>query len=105
MKKIVFSALLIYNYLFAAQYEANLAGQMAIDSKSFIEIPKDAPEFFQSYGKFSNFIIEEKVETYRSKGARDTDYYLPFENHPIQGYRGIKYIPGDATYRVLPIAV
>lgn len=36
MKKIVFSVLLIYNYLFAAQYEANLAGQMAIDSKSFI---------------------------------------------------------------------
>lgn len=83
------------------EYEANLAGHIIIDSKSTIKPPKDAPDFFKSYGKFANFTREEKIAAFKSKGNRQTDYYLPFYNQPIQGHSGIKYIPKEDVYWVI----
>lgn len=102
MKKIILLSVIFCSALFGVkEYEANLAGHILIDSKSVIKPPKDAPEFFKTYGKFANFIREEKIGTFKSKGNRETDFYLPFENQPIQGHSGIKYIPKEDVYWVI----
>lgn len=102
MKKVILISAMFYNILFGVEkYQANLAGHIVIDSKTMVEIPNDAPEFFKTYGKFSNFTREEKIGTFKSKGNRETDFYLPFKNQPIQGHSGIKYIPNEGVYWVL----
>lgn len=102
MKKTSILLLLICNLAFANQeYEANLKGHIIIDSKSFVKPPKDAPEFFNTYGKFASFKREEKIGSLKSHGNRETDYYLPFEGQPIQGHSGIKYDSKSDSYWVL----
>ena len=70
-------------------------------SKSTVKPPKDAPDFFKTYGKFANIAREEKIGTFKSKGNRETDFYLPFKNQPIQGHSGIKYIPKKDVFWVI----
>ncbi|MDA3967822.1 MULTISPECIES: esterase-like activity of phytase family protein [Helicobacter] len=101
MKKIVLCATLFSTLVLAREYEANLKGHITIDSKAYIKPPKDAPEFFNTYGKFANFTREEKIASFVSKGNRETDYYLPFNNQPIQGHSGIKYDKNTDSYFVL----
>ncbi len=102
MKKVILTSAMLCSVLFGVQeYEANLAGHIIIDSKSTVKPPKDAPDFFKTYGKFANITREEKIGTFKSKGNRETDFYLPFKNQPIQGHSGIKYIPKKDVFWVI----
>lgn len=63
MKKVILTSAMLCSVLFGVQeYEANLAGHIIIDSKSTVKPPKDAPDFFKTYGKFANITREEKLE-------------------------------------------
>ncbi len=63
MKKVILTSAMLCSVLFGVQeYEANLAGHIIIDSKSTAKPPKDAPDFFKTYGKFANITREEKLE-------------------------------------------
>lgn len=63
MKKVILTSAMLCSVLFGVQeYEANLAGHIIIDSKSTVKPPKDAPDFFKTYGKFANIAREEKLE-------------------------------------------
>ncbi|EEP6732921.1 esterase-like activity of phytase family protein, partial [Campylobacter jejuni] len=102
MKKVILTSAMLCSVLFGVQeYEANLAGHIIIDSKSTVKPPKDALDFFKTYGKFANITREEKIGTFKSKGNRETDFYLPFKNQPIQGHSGIKYIPKKDVFWVI----
>ncbi|HHD0557542.1 TPA: esterase-like activity of phytase family protein [Campylobacter jejuni] len=102
MKKVILTSAMLCSVLFGVQeYEANLAGHIIIDSKSTVKPPKDAPDFFKTYGKFANITREEKIGIFKSKGNRETDFYLPFKNQPIQGHSGIKYIPKKDVFWVI----
>lgn len=102
MKKVILTSAMLCSVLFGIQeHEANLAGHIIIDSKSTVKPPKDAPDFFKTYGKFANITREEKIGTFKSKGNRETDFYLPFKNQPIQGHSGIKYIPKKDVFWVI----
>lgn len=102
MKKVILTSAMLCSVLFGVQeYEANLAGHIIIDSKSTVKPPKDAPDFFKTYGKFANITREEKIGTFKSKGNKETDFYLPFKNQPIQGHSGIKYIPKKDVFWVI----
>lgn len=73
MKKVILTSAMLCSVLFGVQeYEANLAGHIIIDSKSTVKPPKDAPDFFKTYGKFANIAREEKIGTFKSKGNRET---------------------------------
>lgn len=51
MKKVILTSAMLCSVLFGVQeYEANLAGHIIIDSKSTVKPPKDAPDFFKTYG-------------------------------------------------------
>ncbi len=68
MKKVILTSAMLCSVLFGIQeHEANLAGHIIIDSKSTVKPPKDAPDFFKTYGKFANITREEKIGTFKSK--------------------------------------
>lgn len=99
MKKVILISTMLCSVLFGVQeYEANLLGHIIIDSKSTVKPPKDAPDFFKTYGKFANITREEKIGLLNPK---ETDFYLPFKNQPIQGHSGIKYIPKKDVFWVI----
>lgn len=46
---------------------------------------RDARDFFKTYGKFVNLTREEKISAFKSKGNKETDFYLSFKNKGIVG--------------------
>lgn len=79
MKKVILTSAMLCSVLFGVQeYEANLAGHIIIDSKSTVKPPKDASDFFKTYGKFANITREEKLEllNLRETGKQIFTYLL-----------------------------
>ena len=91
MKKVILTSAMLCSVLFGVQeYEANLAGHIIIDSKSTVKPPKDAPDFFKTYGQFAHITREEEIGSFKSPGIRLPDFYLPFNTQPKHGHGGLK---------------
>ncbi|EAK2501788.1 glycerophosphodiester phosphodiesterase [Campylobacter upsaliensis] len=95
MKKIV-GSLCLCSVLFAAnEYEANLAGHIVIPAENFINVPKDAPEFLQSTGKFLRTTRNENLGTFNANYTEEempNAFRIPFKKQALQGHSGIKFI-------------
>lgn len=63
MKKVILTSAMLCSVLFGIQeHEANLAGHIIIDSKSTVKPPKDAPDFFKTYGNLQISLEKKKLE-------------------------------------------
>src|SRR6478736_9645355 len=83
------------------QFPAKLAGQAILPANTLVPAPEDAPEFLKHAGKFTTPDRKrtEALGTVPGKdGARVTDLKLPFDGQAVQGFSGIKAMPGGTFW-------
>ncbi|MGO4438491.1 esterase-like activity of phytase family protein [Rhizobium sp. RAF56] len=82
-------------------FPAKLASQAILPANTMASPPEDAAEFLKHAGKFTTPDRKrtEALATVPGKdGARVTDLKLPFDGQAVQGFSGIKAMPGGTFW-------
>ena len=109
----VLGALLLANLATPAaaqqMFPATLAGHALLPASTFVPAPADAPDYFDTSGRFTGPGNARDVSLYTREGQtwlsaeeapRTTGMFLPFVGQPVQGFSGISTLD-DGSFLVL----
>ncbi|NBB84112.1 MAG: glycerophosphodiester phosphodiesterase [Alphaproteobacteria bacterium] len=91
------------------EFPATLAGHALLPAATFVPAPADAPDYFDTSGRFTGPGNARDASLYTREGEtwlsaddapRTTGMYLPFVGQPVQGLSGISTLD-DGTFLVL----